>query len=64
MSLNKLSDESVLILYENIREQVAADARTGSRYKFVGETAKQRAEHLREEMDRRRLRFTPINWPR
>jgi hypothetical protein len=62
--LSKLSDESVVRLYESIREQVAADARMGSRHKFVGESAKQRAEKLREEMDRRRLRFAPIDWPR
>jgi hypothetical protein len=63
MSLEKLSDDSVLILYESIREQVAADSDSGVPEKLMGETARQRAEQLREEMDRRRMRFKPIDWP-
>jgi hypothetical protein len=57
-----LTDDYVRRLYENIREQVAADTRSGSRHRFVGETARQQAERLRAEMDRRRLRYTPIDW--
>jgi hypothetical protein len=60
--IRSLSDESVRRLYENIREQLAADARSGSRHRFVGETARQQAERLRAEMDRRRLTFNPIDW--
>jgi hypothetical protein len=63
MSLEKLSDDSVLILYESIRKQVAADIHSGVPQRLMGETAKQRAEQLREEMDRRRMRFKPIDWP-
>ncbi len=63
MSLEKLSDDSVLILYESIRKQVAADINSGVPEKLMGETAKQRAEQLREEMDRRCMRFKPIDWP-
>jgi hypothetical protein len=63
MSLEKLSDDCVLILYESIREQVAADIDSGVPEKLMGETARQRAEQLREEMDRRRMRFKPIDWP-
>ena len=37
---------------------------SGGRYRFVGESARQYAERLREEMDRRRLKFTPIDWDR
>jgi hypothetical protein len=59
-----LSDESVLRFYENIRQQVAADMRLESRYRLMGVSAKQQAERLREEMTRRRMRFTPIEWPR
>jgi hypothetical protein len=36
--------------------------RAGGRYRFAGEGVKQFADKLREEMDRRRLRFTPIDW--
>ena len=61
-NIQRLSNESVLRLYENIREQVIKDVRSGSRHRFMGETARQQAERLREEMDRRRLRFTPIDW--
>ena len=60
--LQRLSDESLHMLYENIREQVAFDLRSASAHRFLGETAKLRAERLREEMDRRRLRFDPIEW--
>jgi len=62
--IQSLNDESILRLYESIREQVAADARMGTPHRFVGESAKQQAERLREELDRRRLRFLPIDWPR
>ena len=60
--IQRLSDESLHRLYENIREQVTIDMRSGSRHRFMGETARQQAERLREEMDRRRLRFNPIEW--
>jgi hypothetical protein len=50
--------------YENIREQVSADIRLGSRHRLLGETAKHQAERLREELDRRRLQFKPIEWDR
>ena len=61
-SIRILADDNVLRLYENIREQVSADIRLGSRHRLMGETAKQQAERLREELDRRRLQFTPIDW--
>jgi hypothetical protein len=60
--IQHLTDESICRLYENIRDQVDADVRSGSRHRLVGETARQHAERLRAEMDRRRLRFTPILW--
>jgi hypothetical protein len=63
MAIRDLSDESVLKLYDNIRQQVSADMRVGGKHRLVGETAKQQAQRLREELDRRRLRFTPIDWP-
>ena len=60
--IRRLSDESLHRLYENIRTQVTVDINSGSPHRFMGETARQQAERLREEMDRRRLRFNPIEW--
>jgi hypothetical protein len=62
MSFEKLSDASVLHLYENIRQQLDSDIRNG-RYRFMGEAAKRRAEDLRAEIDRRQLYAPPIDWP-
>jgi len=62
MEFLQLSDESILRFYDNIRIQVEADR--GLRYKLMAsETVKQRATALREEITRRRLRHTPIEWP-
>ena len=60
--IEHLSDESILLLYENVRQQVAADIRTGSPYRLVGNTAKKEAERLRLEIDRRGLQAAPIVW--
>ena len=62
--LSKSSDESLLVFYENVRRQVDADIKSGGRYRFIGESVKQYADRLGEEMGRRRLRFTPIDWQR
>jgi hypothetical protein len=62
MAIQNLSDESLLTLYENIRQQVSADIRLGSPHRLMGETAKEYAERLREEIDRRRLQVNPIIW--
>jgi hypothetical protein len=51
-----------LRLYDNIRNQV--DAECGSKHKFAtGPTVKQYATTLREEMVKRRLQHTLIEWP-
>jgi hypothetical protein len=62
MNFSQTKDERLLAFYENIRRQVDLDMRVGGRYRFAGEGVKQYADKLREEMDRRRLRFTPIDW--
>ena len=62
MGIEVLTDKSVLTLYENIRQQVAADVRLGDRYRLLGETAKQQERRLRREIDRRGLRVTAILW--
>ena len=64
MSFSNAKDDSLLVFYESVRRQVDADTNSGGRYRFVGEPARQYAERLREEMDRRRLKFTPIDWRR
>ncbi|MCK1404919.1 hypothetical protein IVB48_05580 [Bradyrhizobium sp. 76] len=63
MGIETLNGESVLRFYENIRIQVAADRASGGRYHLLGNTAKQHADILREEIDRRRLRADRIDWP-
>jgi hypothetical protein len=60
----KCKDERLLAFYESIRRQVQADTHGGGRHRFAGVTAKQYADRLREELDRRHLRFTPIEWRR
>jgi hypothetical protein len=62
--LTQSKDGRLLAFYENVREQVELDMRLGGRYRFAGEGMKQSAEKLREEIERRRLRFTPIDWDR
>jgi hypothetical protein len=64
MDFSNSKDERLLAFYDNVRRQVEMDIRSGGRYRFAGDGVKQYADKLREEMDRRRLRFTPIDWPR
>jgi hypothetical protein len=63
MNFLQSKDERLLAFYENVRRQVELDNRSGGRYRLAGDGVKRYAERLREEMDRRRLRFTPIDWP-
>ena len=64
MNFDNAADESLVAYYENVRQQVDADIKSGGSYRFIGESVKQYADRLGEEMDRRRLRFTPIDWQR
>jgi hypothetical protein len=64
MSFLSSKDEQLLAFYESVRREVELDKESGGRYRFAGDGVKQYADKLREEMDRRRLRFTPIDWPR
>jgi hypothetical protein len=64
MSFSDLNDESLERFYEGIRREVDADrvsAKTGHFF-AVNDSVKKYASALREEMTRRRLRFTPIDW--
>jgi hypothetical protein len=63
MNFSQTKNERLLAFYENIRQQVDLDTRAGGRYRLAGEGVKQYADKLREEIDRRQLRFIPINWP-
>jgi hypothetical protein len=63
MGIELLSDESILRFYEDIRQQVAADLAAENCFRLMGgEAVKQRTERLRIEIDRRRLRCSPIEW--
>ncbi len=61
MNYSQMKDERLLTFYENVRRQVVLDA--DSRYRFAGDGVRAYANKLRQEMERRRLRFTPIDWP-
>ena len=63
MAFENSQDKTLLHFYENVRSQVEADKSAG-RYYLAGESVKQYADGLREEMERRRLRFTEIDWSR
>ena len=66
MSFSTLSHESLLSYYESIRKEVEADRelrRRGHRHFLTNSDAlKKYAASLREEMDRRRLSYSPIVW--
>jgi hypothetical protein len=62
MSFAQSKDERLLAFYESVRAQVELDKRSGGQYRFAGDGVKQYANRLREEIERRRLRFTPIDW--
>jgi hypothetical protein len=64
MDLSNSKDERLLSFYDSVRREVELDIRSGGRYRFAGDGVKQYADKLREEMERRRLRFTPIEWSR
>jgi hypothetical protein len=64
MKFASVSDESLLACYESVRWQVAANANMSGRFRLVGAHVRKYAEAIRDEMRRRRLSFTPIEWPR
>jgi hypothetical protein len=62
MGFANLNDESILRFYDDIRSHVEAER--GLRHKLMtSDTVKQRASALRDEITRRRLQHTPIDWP-
>ena len=63
MDFPNISDESLLAYYESVRRQVAADTNFGGRHRLANAAAKEYADRLTREMQRRRLDFKPIIWP-
>lgn len=61
MPFENLSDHFIMRMYESIRYEVQADARSAIR--LIGEPARERAEALRQELERRGLFYVPIEWP-
>ena len=61
MNYSHMKDERLLLFYDAVRQQVILDG--NSRYRFAGDGVRAYADKLREEMDRRRLSFSPIDWP-
>jgi hypothetical protein len=62
MSIEGMPDERVKIFYENIRQQVEAER--GLKYRLMSShSIRQYADQLRDELIKRRLRHTPIDWP-
>jgi hypothetical protein len=63
MNFSDSSDECLLHYYESVRRQVIADSQSGRRYRLVGANVREYADRLKDEIDRRRLEFRPIDWP-
>jgi hypothetical protein len=62
MSLLYLSDETIMLFYNDIRREVEADQQSLSHF-IEGSVVKGYAEALREEIVRRGLHCEPIDWP-
>lgn len=62
MGFEYLSDQSIIRYYDEIRK-LADDDRQAKRRFTDSPSVRQRAEALREEMNRRKLRHLPIRWP-
>jgi len=64
INFSQTKADRLLAFYDGVRRQVELDKQAGGRYRLAGDGVRQYAEKLREEMERRRLQFTPIEWPR
>jgi hypothetical protein len=62
MSLESLSDQTVLTYYDSIRHEVDSDRRHGTGF-ATGASARARAAQLARELSLRGVAFTPIDWP-
>jgi hypothetical protein len=62
VSIENMPDERLVLFYEQVRQEVDADQK--HRQHFVsGPTVRQYADKLRDEMVKRRLQHSPIEWP-
>jgi|tagenome__1003787_1003787.scaffolds.fasta_scaffold20988713_8 hypothetical protein len=61
MKFSEMTDENLLALYEDVRQQVELDKQTRGEFRFAGEGVMQHAQLLRKEMDRRQLQYSPID---
>jgi hypothetical protein len=62
MSAELMPDQRLLFFYEDVRRQVEADR--GQKHSFTaGPQVRQYAEQLRNELVKRRLAHSPIDWP-
>jgi hypothetical protein len=57
-----LKDDSLIALYESVRRQTLTDQAAALRSRVIGYNIKAYAEKLGAEMERRQLKFTPIDW--
>ncbi len=62
MSIERISDESLARYYESIR-QLADQDRRHKHHFTASPSVRERADQLRQEMIKRRLNHSPINWP-
>ena len=62
VSIENMPDERLVLFYEQVRQEVDADRK--HRQHFVsGPAVRQYADKLRDEMVKRRLQHSPIDWP-
>jgi site-specific DNA-adenine methylase len=62
MDFSLANDETLIAFYESVRRQVEADKQAGGRHRLVGASTKKYADTVREEMNRRQMKYTPIDW--
>jgi hypothetical protein len=62
MSIERISDESLERYYESIR-RLAEEDRRHKQHFTSSSSVRERADKLRQEMIKRRLQHSPINWP-
>jgi len=62
MSFERISDESLTRYYDSIRQQAEEDRRHKHHF-TASPSVRERADKLRQEMIKRRLQHSPINWP-
>jgi hypothetical protein len=62
MDFSTAGDETLIAFYESVRRQVEADKQSGGISRLVGASTKKYADTVREEMNRRQMKYAPIDW--